>query len=119
MSSIIYKILRPAEWKVAATANEFAGAPVDLADGFIHFSTATQVEETAKRHFSDTDRIFVLAIGADQLPQGQLKWEKSRGGELFPHLYGPLPMASVSQHWQLERTNGTFEFSEILKDTAP
>lgn len=90
----IYKICTRAEWDAAVEAGRFDGAPVDLADGYIHFSTAGQVAETARRHFAgQTDLVLVAvdvhALGAD------LKWEPSRGGDLFPHLYCPLPVSTA------------------------
>ena len=88
----IYKILSDAEWRAARAAGAFAGSAVDLADGFIHFSTAAQAGETARRHFSGQAGLMVVGFEAEALG-GALKWEPSRGGELFPHLYGPLPTA--------------------------
>lgn len=72
----------------------FAGAPVDLADGYIHFSTASQARETAAKHFAGQDDLLLVAIDAAALGTA-LKWEPSRGGALFPHLYGPLPLSAV------------------------
>lgn len=92
--SIIYKICESAPWREAERAGVFAGAPVDLADGFIHFSTAEQVRETAARHFSGKAELLLIAIDADSLG-GALRYEPSRGGALFPHLYGSLPMSAV------------------------
>ena len=86
----IYKIVPRALWDEALTTGSFAGSPVDLADGFIHFSTASQLDETAARHFRGVTDLVVVAVAAAQLGDA-LKWEPSRGGALFPHLYGPLP----------------------------
>jgi uncharacterized protein (DUF952 family) len=86
---LIYKILTRAEWAAAEAAGRFEGSAVDRADGYIHFSTAAQAPETARRHFAGQADLVVLAIEADDLGAG-LKWEPSRGGDLFPHLYGPL-----------------------------
>ena len=72
----------------------FTGAPVDVADGFIHFSTAAQAAETAARHFAGRGDLVMVAVDADALGAG-LRHEPSRGGELFPHLYGTLPLAAV------------------------
>ncbi len=91
---LIYKILRRAEWDAFRDAGETAGAPVDLADGFLHFSTAAQVAETAAKHFRDESDLVLLAIDAETLGD-DLKWEPSRGGMLFPHLYRPLRMGDV------------------------
>src|SRR5262245_61877618 len=90
----IYKICHPAAWQAAERAGEFAGAPVDLADGYIHFSTADQVAETAAKHFAGQRDLVLVAVAADALGAA-LKWEPSRGGALFPHLYGTLPLTAV------------------------
>ncbi len=87
MTTRIYKIATRAQWEEATECVTFRGAPVDLADGYIHFSTAEQVEETAARHFHGQKQLLLIAIEAEALGQA-LKWERSRGGALFPHLYG-------------------------------
>lgn len=87
--ALIFKICAAAQWRAAEAAGEFRGAPVDLADGFIHFSAADQVEETAAKHFRGMGDLVLVAVDADALGTA-LKWEPSRGGALFPHLYGPL-----------------------------
>lgn len=94
MSSRIYKILPRAVWDEARAAGRFAGAAIDLTDGYIHFSTAAQAQETARRHFRGVADLVVLALDADTLG-GSLKWEPSRGGDLFPHLYGVLDTSQV------------------------
>ena len=73
----------------------FRGAPVDLADGYIHFSTREQVAETAAKHFAGQDDLVLLEIDADAFADDALKWEPSRGGALFPHLYGDLELSAV------------------------
>ena len=94
MSQFIYKITPQALWREAEASGRFTGAPIDVADGFIHFSTAAQVRETAARHFSgQTDLLLVAIDGAGLGPA--LKYEVSRGGALFPHLYGVLDMGAV------------------------
>ena len=90
----IYKILPRAAWAAAHEAQRFEGSPMDLADGFIHFSTAAQAQETARRHFAGQADLVVLEVEADDLGD-TLRWEPSRGGELFPHLYGPLQASLV------------------------
>ena len=90
----VYKICPRALWREAEGAGRFAGAPVDLADGFIHFSTAAQVAETAARHFGGQEDLLLLAVEADALGDA-LRYETSRGGDLFPHLYGDLPLTAV------------------------
>jgi uncharacterized protein (DUF952 family) len=90
----IYKICEAAQWSEAQRAGEFRGSVADLADGYIHFSTAAQVAETAAKHFASMSALVLLAVEADDLGDA-LKWELSRGGALFPHLYGALPVAAV------------------------
>ena len=92
--SRIYKILARADWEAARAAGRFVGSAVDLADGFIHFSTAAQAQETARRHFAGQENLVVLEVEADDLGPA-LKWEPSRGGDLFPHLYGALDAGRV------------------------
>lgn len=91
---LIYKIFRRPEYEAFASAGRTSGAPVDLADGYIHFSTAAQARETAAKHFKGEDDLILLALEADTLGEA-LKWEPSRGGALFPHLYRPLKLADV------------------------
>jgi uncharacterized protein (DUF952 family) len=91
---LIYKIFRRPEWDWLRMRGETLGAPIDLADGFIHFSTAAQVAETAARHFGGESDLVLVAVSAEGLGP-RLKWEPSRGGALFPHLYGALGMADV------------------------
>ena len=91
----IYKIVTEILWSEAITNGVFNGSPVDLADGFIHFSTRDQVRETAAKHFAGQSGLLVVAIDVDRLPDA-LKWEPSRGGDLFPHLYAPLPASAAS-----------------------
>ena len=88
--SLIYKIVPESLWRAAEAKGQFDGAPVDLADGFIHFSTVTQSQETADKHFVGQTDLLLVAFETEDLGPG-LKWEPSRGGQLFPHLYGPLP----------------------------
>ena len=76
-------------------AGSFNGSPVDLADGFIHFSTAAQVRDTAAKHFAGMPDLLLVAVPAAAILDA-IKWEPSRGGDLFPHLYGSLPVAAVS-----------------------
>ncbi len=94
MPDLIYKICPRALWREAERAGRFDGAPVDLADGFIHFSTAGQVRETAARHFSGEDGLVLVTVDANALGDA-LRFEPSRGGALFPHLYGSLPLSVV------------------------
>jgi len=91
----IYKIATVAQWRAAEAAGVFEGAPLDLADGFIHFSTAAQVSDTLAKHFAGQRDLLLIAVSADQLGD-RLRWEVSRGGQLFPHLYAHLRVAAVS-----------------------
>ncbi len=91
---LIFKIFRRSEWDAFRDAGETLGAPVDLADGFIHFSTAGQVVDTVARHFASESDLVLVAVDPGALGAG-LKWEPSRGGALFPHLYGRLKLSDV------------------------
>ena len=91
---LVYKIFRRSEWDAFAAAGRTEGAPVDLADGYIHMSTAPQVVETVAKHFAGERDLVLLAIETDTLGPA-LKWEPSRGGALFPHLYRPMVRADV------------------------
>src|SRR3954469_4901285 len=92
---LIYKICRSSLWQAAEQSGVFVGAEVDLKDGYIHFSTAEQVRETAAKHFAGQPDLVIVAIDPDGLGPA-LKWEPARGGRLFPHLYGHLPLAAVA-----------------------
>jgi uncharacterized protein (DUF952 family) len=94
--SRIYKILPRWEWDAALAHCRFDGSVVDRQDGFIHFSTAEQAQETARRHFAGQEDLVVLAVEAADLGHA-LRWERSRGGELFPHLYAHLDTALVRE----------------------
>ncbi|MPZ56125.1 MAG: DUF952 domain-containing protein [Rhizobiales bacterium] len=94
---IIYKICSEMLWREAERDGVFRGAPVDVRDGFIHFSTADQLAETARKHFAGQDGLLLIAIDSDSLGPA-LAWEPSRGrSELFPHLYGELPLTAVER----------------------
>ncbi|QJP15129.1 DUF952 domain-containing protein [Starkeya sp. ORNL1] len=95
-SAHIYKICSRTLWNAAEAAGRFEGAPVDLADGYIHFSTAMQVAETAAKHFKGQGDLVLVAIDPAVLDPTALRWEPSRGGHLFPHLYAALPLAAVA-----------------------
>jgi uncharacterized protein (DUF952 family) len=105
---LIYKIASEGLWSAACARGVFAGAPVDLADGYIHFSTAEQTSETAAKHFARQSGLLLIAVDADALGPA-LNWEPSRGGALFPHLYRslstkealwakPIPMDAAGEH---------------------
>jgi len=90
----IYKILTRDEWTAAEAAGRFEGSAVDHRDGYIHFSTAAQAGETARRYFAGLPELVILEVEGDDLGPA-LRWEPSRGGDLFPHLYGALPTRHV------------------------
>lgn len=96
-----FKILTRDQWEQLRKEGCFAGAPVDLADGYIHLSTRAQVAETAAKHFAGQDDLILAMIDIVALGD-RLKWEVSRGGALFPHFYGILPLASVTTHAKLK-----------------
>jgi uncharacterized protein (DUF952 family) len=92
---IIYKICPAPLWREAEAAGKFRGSPVDIQDGFIHFSTAAQAVETAAKHFAGKRDLVLVRVDAGKLGS-MLKWEPSRGGALFPHLYGDLELKAVT-----------------------
>jgi uncharacterized protein (DUF952 family) len=90
----IFKICERAAWQEAERAGIYRGSDVDRSDGFIHFSTDAQVAETAAKHFAGQKNLMLIAVDGDTLGAA-LKWERSRGGDLFPHLYAALPVGAV------------------------
>ena len=92
--AIIYKICERAAWQAAEQSGLYRGSAFDQGDGFIHFSTAAQVAETAAKHFAGQRDLMLVAVEGDALGPA-LKWEPSRGGDLFPHLYDILPLRAV------------------------
>jgi len=92
--TIIYKICTASEWRAAEGAGVYRGSAVDCRDGFIHFSSAGQAAETAQQHFAGQRDLVLVAVDAELLG-ARLKWEPSRGGALFPHLYGALDLNAV------------------------
>lgn len=110
---LIYKILTSDQWSDLQDRKETSGAPVDIADGFVHFSTAEQAAETAAKHFSGQTDLWLLAFDSDALDD-LLKWEPSRGGQLFPHLYGPMRLADVTWSRPLPLGVDGHEFPEDL-----
>lgn len=91
-ADVVYKIVPRELWRRAETAGIFHGSPVDTRDGFIHLSTAAQARDTAARHFGGETDLLLVTVATDGL---DVRWEPSRGGDLFPHLYGELPMSAV------------------------
>jgi len=110
---VIYKIVPDALWQTAKHEGVFKGAAIDLTDGYIHFSTAEQVKETAARHFADQQDLLLIAVDGVALGD-KLVFEPSRGGDLFPHLYGELPLNAVL--WETPLTlgdDGAHQFPEV------
>lgn len=111
---LIYKIISKELWQDAETTGLFKGAPVDIADGFIHFSTATQVQETARRHFKGQNDLLLLTLDDQDLADA-LIYEPSRGGDLFPHLYASLSTKHVMRIASLPvLADGTHDFEGLL-----
>ncbi len=109
----IYKIATRAQWADAEQAGQFTGAPVDLQDGYIHFSTAETVAETAARHFAGQSGLLLIAVNAAQLGD-HLRYEISRGGLAFPHLYANLQLTAVRWVKDLPLdSDGKHQFPEL------
>lgn len=106
---LIYKIFRADEWAALQAKGETLGAPIDLADGFVHFSTALQAGETAAKHFAGVDGLMLLALDGDTMGEA-LKWEVSRGGAEFPHLYRALLLDEVEWAKPLPLVDGKHQF---------
>lgn len=110
----IYKISPASAWREAERAGVYRGSADDLSDGFIHFSTASQVAETARKHFFGQSGLFLIALDAETLGDA-LRWEPSRNDELFPHLYGELDLGAVTAVYDLPaRADGTHVIPEQL-----
>lgn len=109
---LIYKIFRGSEWAYMQANGETEGAPIDLADGFIHFSGGDTVVKTAALYFADMDDLILVAVEADKLDN--LKWEASRDGAMFPHLFRKLRMTDVVWHRPLPIVDGTHDFPASL-----
>ncbi|MDP3401119.1 MAG: DUF952 domain-containing protein [Brevundimonas sp.] len=95
---VIYKLVDAEDWQVATVDGAYPGSAVDVRDGYIHMSTADQLDETARRHFSglpDLLKVTIDTAALAELPDEALRWEPSRGGAMFPHLYAPLPLSAV------------------------
>ncbi len=97
-----YKVLTPEQMQALESDGSFAGAPVDLADGYIHLSTAAQLTETVDKHFAGQADLHIAAVDLEALGAA-VKWEPSRGGQMFPHIYGPLALDAVIAYGPLER----------------
>jgi len=110
----IYKICPASAWREAERQGVYRGSAVDLRDGFIHFSTASQLAETAAKHFFGQTGLFLVAVDADALGEA-LRWEPSRNEELFPHLYGELDLGAVADVLELRtRSDGHHDIPELV-----
>lgn len=111
--NLIYKVVTRDQWEAARKAGVFRGAPIDIEDGYIHFSTDQQVRETVAKHFANQSDLLLVAIETESLGDS-LKWEPSRGGDLFPHLYDDLHFSNVVWEEELPLENGTHQFPSRL-----
>lgn len=110
---LIYKIFRAQEWADLKAQGQTLGAPVDLTDGYVHFSTAEQARETAAKHFAGQTGLVLLACDGDAMGDA-LKWEVSRNDALFPHLYRELRLTDVLWHRPLPLVEGTHVFPDDM-----
>lgn len=110
---VLYKIMPRQDWETAQANGTYEGSEVDRRDGFIHLSAARQVRATAQKHFSGQSDLLLVAVTEEALGQS-LKWEASRGGELFPHIYGTLPLNAVSEVMPLPLVNGAHQFPDRI-----
>ncbi len=111
---LIYKIFRADEWATLQANGESDGAPIDVSDGYVHFSTAAQAAETAAKHFAGVEGLFLLACDAGAMGD-DLKWEVSRGGALFPHLYRKIRMTDVVWARPLPFDGQSHQFPKEMK----
>ena len=110
---LIYKIFRQSEWAAIQSEGETLGAPIDLQDGYIHFSTAKTVEETASKHFAGESDLVLAVVDTENLGDA-LKWEVSRGGLEFPHLYAKLSLSQVERFDPIPADENGFNFEGLL-----
>lgn len=114
---LIFKIFRTDEWNHLRQTGETAGAPIDLADGYVHFSTAKQAAETAAKHFAGVEGLFLIAVDADAAGDA-LKWEISRNDDHFPHLYRKMMLDDVLWAQPLPLDNGVHQFPAGLEEAS-
>lgn len=111
----VYKIFTEAEWDTFEATGQFAGSQADRRDGFIHLSSAQQAAQTADKHFPQYHRLWLAAINTGAM-EPHLRWEPSRGGDLFPHFYGIIHLALIEEHWLIERdASGSWQWPEFIK----
>ena len=114
---LIFKIFRADEWATLRRNGETAGAPIDVTDGYVHFSTAAQAAETAAKHFSGEEGLMLLAVDAEAAGTA-LKWEPSRNDDLFPHLYRALKLEDVVWAQPLPLADGVHQFPAGLEESS-
>jgi len=112
-SMLIFKLFRKDEWLKFKTSGKTDGAPIDVSDGFIHFSKASQVKETAAKHFKGEKDLVLVSCDADNL-KPDLKWEISRGGDLFPHLYRHLLFEDIISQIEIPKIKGIHKFPDTF-----
>ena len=110
----IYKVLTPDQWSKFQAKGQFMGSPVDLADGYVHMSCASQLKETMDKWYADQERVFILQIESSQI-EADLKYEVSRGGAEFPHLFAALPLTAVGKTWEVSHEAGRYSLPIDLK----
>ena len=112
MQNTIYKVVDKEAWTAARISGVFTGAPIDIEDGYTHFSTKEQVVETVEKHFAGQDNLLLLSVSTERMGD-DLKWEKSRNDQLFPHLYRPLNIDDVIAENSLPlKEDGSHQFPE-------
>ncbi|MEP5728386.1 MAG: DUF952 domain-containing protein [Sulfitobacter sp.] len=114
---LIFKIFQTDEWADLRKNGETAGAPIDLADGYVHFSTASQAAETAAKHFKGAEGLFLIAVDAEAAGEA-LRWEVSRGDALFPHLYRKMTLDDVVWAQPLPLVDGVHVFPAGLEEAS-
>ncbi len=114
---LIFKIFRSDEWAILRKDGETVGAPIDVADGYVHFSTAEQASETAAKYFADVEDLFLIAVDTDAVGDA-LKWEKSRGDAMFPHLYRKMMLDDVVWAQPLPIKDGVHQFPAGLAEAS-
>ncbi len=108
---VLYKIMARQDWETAQARGVYGGSEVDRRDGFIHLSASHQVRATAQKHFSGQADLLLVSVRQEALGQS-LKWEVSRGGDLFPHIYGSLPLNAIHEVIPLPLVKGVHKFPE-------
>jgi len=110
----IFKVLTPDQWATFQANKVFTGSPVDLADGYIHMSCAPQLKETMDKWYADQERVFILEVESGPIAT-DLKYEVSRGGAEFPHLFADLPLSAVGKVWDVSADVGSYTLPGNLK----